>query len=157
MSDAAPAPWDLRDLYPSAEAWSASYKRTRAAVDALGRYQGTLGASPEAMLAALSAISDLRRELGRLSTYASLRSDEDVRVAPNLERLQQAASLETALAQRTAWLAPEIQALGEAELRSFIAQSPALARRFDFYLLDTLRRAPHTLGVEAEGRAGRQR
>ena len=37
------------------------------------------------------------------------------------------------------------------KVRSFIGQSPALARRFDFYLLDTLRSAPHTLGLEAEG------
>ena len=146
----AAARWDLRDLYPSAEAWSASYEHTRAAIEALGRYRHTLGSSAESMRVALSTISDLRREVSRLSTYASLRADEDVRVAQNQERLQQAESLAAVLAQRTAWVAPEVQALGDAAVRSFIAQSPALARRFDVYLLDTLRRAPHTLGAEAE-------
>lgn len=151
VASEAAAPWDLRDLYPDAQAWSASYQRTQAAVEALERYRNTLGTSAESMRVALSTISDLRREVGRLSTYASLRADEDLRVALNQERRQQAESLAAALAQRTAWLAPEIQALGDAKLRSFIAQSPALAQRFDVYLLDTLRRAPHTLGVEAEG------
>lgn len=149
--EAAAAPWDLSELYPSADAWSASYQHTRAAVDALGRYRHTLGSSAESMQAALSAISDLRREVARLTTYASLRADEDVRVAQHQERRQQAAALAAALDQHTAWLAPEIQALGDVRVRSFIAQSPALAQRFDVYLLDTLRRAPHTLDVEAEG------
>jgi oligoendopeptidase F len=149
-SDAGPAPWDLRDLYASDEAWTASYEHTASGVQALGRYAGTLAASAESMLTALTAISDLRREAARLSAYASLRADEDVRVASNLERRQRAESLETALAKHSAWLAPEIQALGETRVRGFVAQSPVLARRFDFFLLDTLRRAPHTLGVEAE-------
>ena len=54
--EAAAAPWDLGELYPSAEAWSASYQHMRAAVDQLGRYRHTLGSSAESMRAALSAI-----------------------------------------------------------------------------------------------------
>lgn len=149
-SEATAAQWDLRDLYADADAWAASYQRTRAAVGGLGRYKATLGSSAASMLAVLSAVSDQRREVERLLAYAALRSDEDLRAAPNLERRQQAQSLATALAEESAWLAPEIQSLGDATVRSFIAQSPPLAQRFDFYLLDTLRRAPHTLGAEAE-------
>jgi oligoendopeptidase F len=148
---AAAAQWDLRDLYTSNEAWSTSYQRTRATIDALDRYKGTLGTSADAMLAALVAISDARRETSRLFAYALLMSDEDLRNAPSLERRQQAQSLFTQLAEKTAWIAPEIQALGEAKVRGFIGQSPVLARRFDFFLADTLRFAPHTLGLEAEG------
>ncbi len=147
----AAAQWDLRDLYASNAAWTSSYQRTRASIDKLDRYKGTLGGSADAMLAALVAISDARRETARLFAYAFLLSDEDLRIAPNLERKQEAQSLYTQLAEKTAWLAPEIQALGDAKVRAFIGQSPALARRFDFYLIDTLRFAPHTLGLEAEG------
>ena len=145
------AQWDLRDLYATPAAWTASYQRTRATVDALERHKGTLGASAGAMFGGLTAISDARRETARLYAYAFLTSDEDLRNAPNLERKQEAQSLFTLLAEKTAWLAPEIQAIGDAKVRAFIAQSPALASRFDFYLLDTLRFAPHTLGLEAEG------
>jgi oligoendopeptidase F len=144
------AQWDLRDLYASNAAWISSYQRTRASIDTLDRYKETLGASADAMLAALVAISDARRETARLFAYAFLLSDEDLRNAPNLERKQEAQSLYTQLAEKTAWLAPEIQALGDAKVRSFITQSPLLARRFDFTLADTLRFAPHTLGLEAE-------
>lgn len=144
------ARWDLRDLYPTPKAWSDSHDRARAAVDTLDRHKGSLGSGADAMLAALAAISDTRREVARLFAYAFLLSDEDLRDAPNLERRQQARSLFTQLAEKTAWVAPEIQALGEAKVRGFLAQSPTLGRRFDFFLAETLRFAPHTLGLEAE-------
>ncbi|HTN48652.1 MAG TPA: M3 family oligoendopeptidase [Burkholderiaceae bacterium] len=144
------AQWDLKDLYPTPQAWNEAFQRTRATVAALDRYKGTLGGSAEAMLAALISLSDARRETARLFVYASLRSDEDLRDASNVERRQQAGTLSTELAEKTAWLAPEVQAIGDARVRSFVAQSPVLRQRFDFFLTETLRAAPHTLGLEAE-------
>jgi oligoendopeptidase F len=144
------ARWDLSDLYATPDAWTQAYDRVRATIGTLDRYKGTLGTSAESMLAALSAISDTRREVLRLFVYATLRSDEDVRVAPNLERRQMAGSLFTQMSERTAWLAPEIQALGETKVKAFIAAAPELKRRFDFALDNTLRLAPHTLGLEGE-------
>jgi oligoendopeptidase F len=146
----APAPWDLTDLYATPQAWTDAYGRLRTTVGTLDRYRGALGTSAESMLTALAAISDVRRELWRLYDYAALRSDEDLGNAPNAERHQLANSLVTRFREQTAWVGPEVQALGDAKVQSFLQQSPALAKRFDFYLLDTLRRAPHTLGIEAE-------
>jgi oligoendopeptidase F len=142
--------WDLRDISATPKAWSDSYDRSRAAVATLDRYKGTLGTSADTMLAALVAISDARREVARLFAYAFLMSDEDLRNAPNLERRQEARSLFTHLAEKTAWVAPELQDLGEAKVRAFLTQSPVLKQRFDFFLAETLRFAPHTLGLEAE-------
>ena len=144
------AQWDLRDLYPTPEAWSDSYERTRKTVGTLERYKGTLGGSAEEMLAGLAAISDTRREVSRLFGYAFLRSDEDVRDASNQERKQKAGSLFTQLAEKTVWVAPEIQAMDEARIRAFLAKSSALKQRFDFFLAETRRFTPHTLGLEGE-------
>ena len=144
------AQWDLRDLYATPEKWTDSYQRTRTAVASLDRYKGMLGASPEAMLVALASISDTRREVSRLFAYAFLLSDEDLKNAPNLERRQEARSLLTQLAEKTAWVAPEVQALGEAKVKSFVQRSAPLKQRFDFFLVETLRFAPHTLGLEGE-------
>jgi oligoendopeptidase F len=146
----ASAQWDLTALYATPQAWTAAYERMRSTVATLDRYKGTIGTGAESMFTALAAISDARRERWRLHGYASLRSDEDLGNAPNAERRQLAGSLLTRLGEQTAWLAPEVQALGEAKVLSFLQQSPRLAQRFDFFLLDTLRRAPHTLGLEAE-------
>ncbi len=142
--------WDLTDLYPSLKAWQDSYARTQAATDALGAYKGTLGNSADALLKALLAVSDLNREVARLYVYTSLASDQDVRVSANLERNQQSRALLTRLAEKTSWMAPEILQMGEAKVKSFVAQNATLKQRFGHYLDDTLRSAPHTLGVEAE-------
>jgi oligoendopeptidase F len=142
--------WDLSDLYSSPEAWADAYARVEAAAGALEGYKGTLGQSAAAMLSALDAISAARRESIRLSVYANLKADEDLRVAGNQERRQQAQSLQTLIGQKTSWLAPEVIALGADTVQRLLAESAPLAQRFDFLLNDTLRAAPHTLGDQAE-------
>ena len=149
-ADVATATWDLTDLYPNLKAWEDSYARIRVAADKLSVYRGTLGKGPAAMLKALVAISDMNREVARLYTYASLASDLDLRVSANLERNQQAQSLLTHLNESTSWVAPEILHLGAKQVRAFLAANKMLRERFDYYLNNTLRAAPHTLGAEAE-------
>jgi len=142
--------WDLSDLYPSPEAWTAERDRVKAQVSALDKYKGTLGKSAKDMLAALSAFSDAQRALARLAVYAGLKADEDVRIAQNQERQQLAGTMFTLLNEKTAWVTPEILAVGAGKVHKFEASEPELARRFGFYLDNTLRQAPHTLSNESE-------
>jgi oligoendopeptidase F len=143
--------WDLADLYPTTEAWNTSYDKTKAAAERLDGMKGTLGLNASSLFAALDAISKINRESGRLSVYAGLKADEDRRVASEQERRQQASALNTLIGEKTAWVAPEIVRLGAAKVKSFEAERRELSERFGFYLDDTLRSAPHTLGDEAEG------
>ncbi|HJW42639.1 MAG TPA: M3 family oligoendopeptidase [Rhizomicrobium sp.] len=142
--------WDLGDLYASPEAWTTEHDRVKAVTEGFDKYKGTLGKSANDMLAALSAFSDAQRTLARLTTYAGLKADEDVRIAENQERQQLAASLGTLYNEKTAWVTPEILAVGADKVRAFEAAEPELARRFSFYLGNTLRQAPHTLSNESE-------
>jgi oligoendopeptidase F len=142
--------WDLRDLYPRPDAWTTAYQALRARAAALERFKPTLGNSAAALLEALSAISDVQRELSRLAVYASLQADEDLKEPRAQERRQQTHALSSLLGEKTAWVAPAIQALGAERVRSYIAAEPALKARFDFYLDDTLRNAAHTLSPEGE-------
>jgi oligoendopeptidase F len=143
--------WNLRDLYATPEAWMAEHDKIKAEADKLESYKGTLGKSAKAMLAALSAMSDVRKEVARLGVYASLKGDEDVRVSENQERESLAQALGTIVGEKTAWLAPEVIAIGSKKVLAFEAQSPELKKRFAFFLDNTLRYAPHTLSVESEG------
>jgi len=142
--------WDLTDLYSSAAAWDDSLARTRAAAERLTSYQGTLAKSAAAMFTALDAISAVNREAIRLAVYAGLKSDEDLRIASNLERKQQAQDLQTRVAEKTAWVAPEILTIGAKTVHRFRVANRPLNERFGFFLDNTLRSAPHTLGAEAE-------
>jgi oligoendopeptidase F len=141
---------NLADLYPTPDAWTAEHARIKDAATALDSYKGTLGTTAAAMLAALDAISRVAKETARLYTYAALKADEDLSLAKDQERRQQAGALYTVLGEKTAWLAPEILGLGEAKVRAFERENPALSERHGFFIDNTLRAAPHTLGLEAE-------
>jgi len=150
-AEAAPATdWDLSDLYPNAQAWTAEYQRVEGIARGLEQYKGTLAGGPEAMARVLVAISDTQRASQRLYTYAKLRGDEDLRVAPAQEQVQKAQALQTIIDEKTAWLGPEVLALGSAKVEAALAASAQLQQRFNVQLHDILRRGPHTLGAEAE-------
>ncbi len=142
--------WDLSDLYKSPEAWTAEHDKIQEEAKKLEDFKGTLGKSSADMLKALSEYSHVRKESARLSVYASLKADENVKIGANQERQQAAQALETLISAKTAWLAPEILTIGADKVHAFEKESPELEKRFGFYLEDTLRAAPHTLGVEAE-------
>lgn len=142
--------WNLGDLYSSPGAWTAARDKLKTDVQTLDRLKGTLGNSAKNMLSALDRMSRVQKEANRLSVYATLKADEDVRIAANQERQQAASALQTAITEKEAWVAPEIIAIGADKVKRFESESPELARRFGLFLDNALRSAPHTLGLEAE-------
>jgi oligoendopeptidase F len=143
--------WDLTDLYPSADAWTAAKEKVQADVNKLDGYKDTIGKSAPDMLTALQSMSAVRKEVDRLYVYASLKRDEDVRIGANQERLQLAQGLAALFGEKTAWMTPAILAIGADKVKAFQKQAPELQTRFGFLLNNILRAAPHTLGTEAEG------
>ena len=147
---AGPQRWDLTDLYPTSDAWESAYRQAEARTRLLDGLKPQVGTGAAGLREVLLAVSDAQREAGRLWAYASLQADEDVRVARGQERRQQMQALWGLIGEKTAWLAPAIQALGEPQVRAWLATDTTLAQRFDLQLLDTLRLAPHTLSAEGE-------
>ena len=156
QAPAAPKPaadaqmWDLRDLYATPAAWDTAHDETRARVEQLDGLKATLGNDAASLYKTLATYSDVRRSVDRLGTYANLKADENLRDAPSQERRQRSQALYTLMAEKTAWLAPAILALGADRVRGFVAADAGLKARFDTFLDDTLRNAPHTLGAEGE-------
>ncbi|WP_309662154.1 M3 family oligoendopeptidase [Sphingomonas sp.] len=143
------AAWDLRDIYPTDAAWAAERQAILAKIPSLLRYRGKLGQSATGLKAALQAQSALNKRASRLYTYASLKADEDRRIAVNQERKQQAQDVFTALGEASSWANPELVAIGAAKVNRFIAADPGL-KKFAFGLRDVLRQAAHTLSPGEE-------
>jgi oligoendopeptidase F len=143
------AAWDLTDLYANDAAWTADKAAIQADVARLPQLRGTLGRDAASLRTALQTISDTSRKLLKLYIYASLKADEDLRVAPNQERKQQAQDVFTSFGEATAWVEPEILTVGQQTIDRYVAAEPGLAK-FRFYLANILRRAPHTLSEESE-------
>ena len=144
-----PAVWDLTSLYANDAAWDASRAKVLAQLPELKTLQGTLATSPASLLAAMKKISDVRREVLRLGTYASLKGDENTKVTANAARRQLGDSLMNQFGEATSFVAPEIAAAGSAKIESFIAAEPGLAPHA-YGLRSLLRQAAHTLSPSEE-------
>lgn len=141
--------WDLADLYVSDAAWEAAFNDVQKRINALPRHKGTLGRDAATMLAAYTDISATMKDAYRVYMYASLKRDEDQRVAESQSRFGRVQALLAALGENTSWMSPEILAIGAAKVDSFLAAEKGLAP-FAFGLRDTVRMAPHTLDAEGE-------
>lgn len=142
--------WDLSEIYADDAAWDAARTRTLGDAKGLAAYRGKLGESAETLAKALVAASDLGRTVARIYVYASLKGDEDVRVARNQEHQAQAIDLYSAYGEATAWMRPELIAIGKDKVMGFVAADTTLKTRFDFYLAEVFREAEHTLSAEGE-------
>jgi len=145
----AAAAWDLTDLYPSDAAWETERAAVAARLPEIAAFKGKLGQGPATLRQVLQLQSDLGLKVSRLYVYASLKGDEDLRNAPNQERRQKATDLYTAYGEAGSWMNPELLALGQAKVESYLASEPALAK-FRFQIEDVVRQAPHTLSPEGE-------
>jgi len=141
--------WNLADLYPSQEAWSASRESLVKRVSTFAEYKGHLGDSPQALAVALQAMFAFDNDLKRLNFYAAALADEDTRAALPLEMRQAAERIGVQFSAATSWIRPEILSLDPAKVRAFLAQEPKLAP-FRFYLEEVLRWKPHTLSAGEE-------
>ena len=146
----APVRWDLRDLYPDLAAWQQAHDALKPRINALERFKTTIAADHASLRDALLEISDTLRAIYRLDVYASLQGDEDLKEPRAQERKQLAAAVYTLFGEKTAWLAPAVQAIGLQRVRAAIATDPTIKRRFDYQLEQILRSLPHTLSAEGE-------
>jgi oligoendopeptidase F len=141
--------WDLTELYPTEAAWSAAREEVIAALEEIEERRGTLGESANSLYRAHRLVSDTLRKAGRVYVYASLQADEDLRDTSAQERRQLAEIMYARFTESTAWIQPELLAVGRDVVESYVANDERLAP-FAFQLDDALRNAPHTLGAEAE-------
>ncbi len=148
-ADPLPTVWNLAPLYASDADWQTARKALLADLPKLAALKGTLGKSPKSLLAGLDAISAANLRVDRLRVYASMKQSTDNRDAANQERSDVAAQLGGEYSSAIAWLEPEIQALGEAKVASFLKAEPGLKKHAE-HLRNSLRLARHTLGAESE-------
>ncbi len=141
--------WDLTEIFPTTAAWDDARKQVLADLEKIEARRGTLGDSASSLHDTLSLISATMKDAYRVYAYSSLAGDEDLRQTDTQEQNQLGDILFARFSQATAWVQPEILAVGEEVINAYLKEEPRL-EAFAFQLDDTLRSAPHTLGEEAE-------
>jgi len=146
--------WDLTDLFPSTDAWERARADLAARIPKLAAFEGHLGDSSGALVRALDAIMDVRRDLGRVYTYSYQLADQDARVSAHEAIRQKGRNLYVDLGAATAWFNPELLALDAERVHAYLDADPRLAQ-YRVLLEDVLRAAPHTLTAPEEAVAAK--
>ncbi|MGN8199309.1 oligoendopeptidase F [Salinisphaera sp. RV14] len=143
-----PTAWNLDDLYASPAAWQSTYDQTQQRIDTLPRFSGHLTDSPNALANALDTISDVQKSIARLSVYAGLAADQDLRDSTAQERRNKADRLAAQFGEATGYVRPELVAMNQDKLESW-SQEKALAD-YQYMLTQVMKAAPHTLSRQTE-------
>lgn len=142
--------WNLEDIYKTDDVWKAEKERIQEAMQQMGKYKGKLTQSAATLLEALELNTSLAKEMTRLFSYASMKSDQDTRVtkyAGMKQELQQVFAQYSAL---TSYIEPELLAsLDENKISQFVSQVKGL-EVYQFYLKDLLRKRAHRGSEEVE-------
>ncbi len=114
--------WNTEEIFPTFEAWEEEYKAFEKECETLDfeQYKGKLHNKAD-LLACLSMNDTLSRKIEKLYLYAHLRHDEDVRVSQYTSAHARVGGLISKVFARLAYIEPELTALSDERLQSFIA------------------------------------
>lgn len=141
--------WDLSHLYATDETWKEEKERLQQKMQKVASYRGKLTQSASALLEALQLSTSLIKEMAKLSSYASMKSDQDTRVTKYAGMNQELQQLFSEYGALTSYMEPELLTLKEDQLNAFFAKEKALST-YKFYLTDLLRKRAHRGSEEVE-------
>lgn len=141
--------WNLSDLYATDEVWKEEKERIQTKMKDVGSYKGKLTTSGTILLEALELHTSVLKEMVRLSSYASMKSDQDTRVTKYAGMKQELQQLFSEYGALTSFLEPELLTLEDDQLDNFLTQEKGLAT-YKFYLTDLLRKRAHRGSEEVE-------
>ena len=141
--------WRTQDIYPTDKDWEKDFKLLKGMVGKLDQFKGKLGESAENLLSCLKIRDEIDIRLGKLSFYASLKSDEDTRVSKYQAYRDRVSSLSIEIRQKSSFIQPEIIATPEEKIRQFLEENPEL-KIYEHYIEDILRTKKHVLSTEEE-------
>lgn len=140
--------WDLSKLYDSDEAWSASLEEFKKMYPGYEQFQGRLNEGPEMLAACLKFDSELERLGERLGNYAYLKTTEDQGNSDYQRMVGQFQNAVTRAAEAGSFIRPEILAIDDATLTSFM-EHPSL-ELYRLSLERLTRYKKYTLGEKEE-------
>nr|WP_245335116.1 oligoendopeptidase F [Streptococcus oricebi] len=125
--------WDLTTVYPSDQAWQEELARLESDIEAAQAWSGHLLDSAQNLLQVTQLYLDLMRRLEKLSVYASMKNDQDTRLAQYQEFQAKALALYSRFNQVFAFYDPEFMAISQESYQDFLAQEPDLALYRHFF------------------------
>ena len=141
--------WDPHSIFASDEAWFDAMEQAQQRAHDVALYAGRLAEGPDVLLEALQQADALRIQSGHIFYYAFLFYAVDSTDQQAAARLDRAQSLSGALTAQTAFLEPEIIALGADTLHQW-ANTHAELQGYRHYFDQLLSIQEHVRSAEVE-------
>src|SRR5947209_10124212 len=141
--------WNTESVFPSDDAWEREFEEIARAIPGLERFQGHLGDAPHVLLDWFETSEDLLQRVFKVSVYAGMLHDVDTADGDAQAKYDRATSLWGRMAAASAFADPEILAIGQATLRSWMDEDAGL-RTYEHYLDALFQRSEHVRSAEVE-------
>ena len=141
--------WNLKSIFPALKAWEKAYQETEKRLSEFNEFKGKLGQNPKTLLDCLVLSEEILRGAEKVFVYSGLDSATDVSDQEARARAGQGQSLVAKAMAVTAFIDPEILAIGWEELEGWLDELPSLAV-YKHYFEDLYRRKPHMRNTEVE-------
>ena len=140
--------WDLTHLFVDVSKWNEDVEWIRRTFPKISEWKGRVGESAKTLAEVLEFEKQLDLKIERVYHFASLQLAEDSANNDYLTRFGQLQNLMTKLAEASAFVVPEIQAIDDGHWQQFIAD-PAL-KDWKIALHKIRRMRPHILSEREE-------
>ena len=141
--------WDTEKIYKTDDDFYKDVEEVKNLIEKTKTYKGRILESADSLYDFLKTDEKLERKFSKLGVYASLKSDEDTRVAKYQEMTKIADNLFASLAQELSFITPEILSEDYKKVQTYIEEKEEL-KIYDHYFEDLFRNKDHTLGENEE-------
>ena len=138
--------WKTEHIFPSVKDWQDFYTQAEKKMD-FSRFEGKLS-SVQTVKECYDNVYNVLSDIEKLSIYAFMRHDEDTRNDEFTALAMKSDALTVKFSAAIAFITPELTALSNEKLKSFIA-APEL-RDYDYELKTILKSKAHVLSKETE-------
>ena len=141
--------WNVKDMYPTTEAWENELKVITGIVDKIASYEGNVTATAENLLIVLEHLANAGEKIEKAFNYAERLFDEDQTNTTHQALSAKVYSLYAAMGSKTAFADPEIIAASDETLEAFYKELPAL-ELYRKQIAEIRRMKEHCLSAEME-------
>ena len=141
--------WNVSLIFKNDKEWENTLKNVNKKIPLLEKYKSKLGESSEELFEFINLMHEVELIIEKLYVYAHLKKDEDTRAQQYQEFYEKSHNLYTKFSEATSFFTPEIMAIPEGKINSFINEDVRL-NPFKHFFEDLLRQKKHVLSTEQE-------
>ncbi len=138
--------WAIEDIYSSQKAWEEDFVKATNLAD-FTEFKGKLH-QKQGFLSCMKKQEELSRILDKLSVFAYMKHDENTADAKGDALLSRVMSLGASVSEKSAYILPELTALDEKVLLSYIEDKDLI--EYDYFLKGILKEKDHVLSEKEE-------